>query len=137
MTFWMLIKSIFLVCLCIHPIALGLLGLADFLTNARIDGLFAVAATPMTLAFFGPPALACCLLVIVPTYYLLSRYGRRDMVPFAVLAIGAGIVLYLSLTDRASSEAISGYDQAAQGFSAVSLIAWAVYAFLRLGPRTR
>ena len=135
MTFWALVRSILVVSICIHPIGLGLLGLADFLMNGRSDGLFAVAATPMTLAFFGLPALASCLFVILPTYYVLSRYGRREMVPFAVFVLGAGTLLYLSVARPAPSGALPGYDQALQGFTAATLVAWALYAFFRLGLR--
>ena len=85
----------------------------------------------MSLAFFGLPSLIWSYLVIVPTYYAFSRYGRRDLVPFAVLAIGAGILVYLFVADPAPSGAIPGYDQSSQAFIGATLIVWACYAFRR------
>lgn len=133
MTFWTLLRSIFVVCLCAHPILLGLLGLADALMRGQTDGLFAVFAMPMTLAFFGPPALLGCLLVIVPTYYAFSRYARRPMVPFAVFSVGTGVLLYLFV----AAPVPSGYEEAAQGFTAASLMLWALYAFFRMDLQQR
>ncbi|MFN2377051.1 MAG: hypothetical protein ABR538_10970 [Candidatus Binatia bacterium] len=135
MSFWGLIRSILLVALCVHPVVLGVAGLALFLTEDGVDGLFAVAATPMTLAFFGLPVLTGSLFVIVPTYYALSRYGRREKVPVAVFAIGAGSLAYLIAADPAPTGAMPGYDQEAHGFVAASLITWALYAYFRLDLR--
>ena len=135
MTFWTLIKSIFLVCLCAHPIVLGVVGLAQSLSTGKSEGLFAVLATPMTLAFFGLPALFSCLFVIVSTYYALSLCGRREIVPYVVFAVGAGVLLYQFIAEPALTGAMAGYDQTAQVFTAASLVIWAFYAFLRTDLR--
>jgi len=135
MTFWTLIRSILLACFLCHPVGLTVMGLAHALKNHKIDGLFAVLATPMTLAFFFLPALWSCLLLIVPTFYGLSRFGRRDAVPPVVLAVGLAILLYHFLANPALTGAIPGYDQTAQVFTGISLVAWAVYAYFRLGLR--
>ncbi|HXC51743.1 MAG TPA: hypothetical protein VN634_12705 [Candidatus Limnocylindrales bacterium] len=103
--------------------------------KGKTDGLFAVLATPMTLAFFGLPALSGSLLVIVPTYYALSWLGHREMVPFAVFAVGAGILIYLFVAEPAPSGAMPGVDQSAQAFAAASLIVWSAYAFFRMDLR--
>lgn len=132
MRFFALIRSIVLVGLLAQPLALFLLGLADFLRSGRVDGLFAVAATPMTLAFFGVPVLLASLVVIVPTYALLSYCGLRGWVPAAVFAIGAAVLAYLLLAQPAPTGALPGYDQAAQLFAGCTLVAWALYAFFRL-----
>lgn len=135
MTFWALLRSILLVALLAHPVILGTLGLASFLMDGKVEGLFAVAATPMTLAFFGLPALTASVLVIIPTYYALSRYGRRGAVPFAVFAMGAGTLLHLFVTDPAPTGALPGYDHAARALAAATLIVWAAYAHFRLDLR--
>ena len=131
MTLWTLIRSIFLVSLCTHPIVLAVAGLVHFLANGEIGGLFAVLAAPMTLAFFGLPVLIWSLLVIVPTYYALARLGRRKWVSFAVFAAGAGVFVYLFIADPAPSGALPGYEQSAEALIAVSLILWACYAHFR------
>ena len=59
------------------------------------------------------------------------------MVSFAVFAFGAGLLVYLFVADPAPTGAISSYDQAAQAFTAASLIAWALYAYFRLDLRRR
>jgi hypothetical protein len=135
MTFWALIRSIVFMCLCAHPITLGVLGVGYAVTRGNIDGLFAVLATPMTLAFFGPLALSGSLFVIVPTYYAFSFFGHRKMVPFAVFAVGASILLYLFIADPPPTGGMPGYDQGAQAFAGASLILWALYALFRMDLR--
>jgi hypothetical protein len=132
MTFWTLFRSILLVSLCAHPIVLAVAGLVHFFVNREVGGLFAVLAAPMTLAFFGVPVLAWSLLVIVPTYYALSRLGHRNWVAFAVFAVGASIFVYLFLADPAPSGALPGYEQSAQAMIGVSLVLWACYAHFRM-----
>ncbi len=135
MTFWALIRSVLVASLCAHPITLGVLGLVDAVTKGKMDGLFAVLATPMTLAFFGLPALSGSLLVIVPVYYAFSWFRHRELVPFAVFAVGAGILVYLFVADPAPTGAMPGVDQSAQAFAGASLIVWAAYAFFRVDLR--
>ena len=135
MTFLKLLLSILLVSICSHPILLFLAGLFMTIRDGKLEGLFAPLAAPMTLAFFGIPTLTGGLFVIIPTFYLFSRFGRRDLVPFAVFAIGAAVLLYLAIAQPAPTGAIPGYDQTAQGFAAASLLVWAVYAYSRLDLR--
>ena len=111
------------------------MGLLMFLKDGKVAGLFAVAATPMTLAFFGIPTLAGGFFVIVPTYYALSFFGLRRLVPFVVFAVGAAIALYLIIVQPAPTGAMPGYDQTAQGFAAAALILWAFYAYFRTNIR--
>lgn len=111
------------------------MGLAFLLTKGEVAGLFAVLATPMTLAFFGVPGLVNSLILIPATYYALSSIGHRRMVPYVVFAVGAAILLYLFIAKPAPSGAIPGYDQTAQGFTAATFILWALYAHFRLGLR--
>lgn len=135
MTFWVLLKSVLLACLGVHPIVLSLMGFAVFVRDGKIEGLFAVAATPMTLAFFGIPTFSTGLFVIIPTYYAFSWFGRRAVAPFALFALGAGTLLHLFVTDPAPTGAMPGYDQTAQAFSAATLIVWSLYAHFRMELR--
>lgn len=64
----------------------------------------------MTLVFFGPPALLWCLLLIVPTYYLLSRYGRQRSVPAVAGAAGIALLLYPASRGNVPAGASSGYE---------------------------
>jgi hypothetical protein len=135
MMFLRLLTSIFIACVLSQAAALVVAGLATSAIHGRIDGLFALLALPMTLAFFGLPALLWSLFVIIPTYYALSWYGRSELVPFVVFALGAAIVAYHVIAQPAPTGAIPGYDQTAMVFVAIAFIGWALYAYFRLGLR--
>jgi hypothetical protein len=124
--------SILVACVLSQAVGLVIAGLASAVMEGKIDGLFALAALPMTLVFFGLPALIWSLIVIIPTYYALSWYGRVGLAPFAVFAVGAAILLWLFVTDPPPTGAMPGYDQAAQLFVAIAFIGWALYAYFRV-----
>lgn len=132
MMFLSLLRSILLVCLLVHPIGLTVMGLLLTLRTGKTDGLFAVLATPMTLAFFGPPALIWCLVLILPTYYVLSWFGRRNLTPLVIGAVGVALFLHLALRDPVPTGAIPGYDQSAEGVTAACFVGWAMYAYFRM-----
>jgi hypothetical protein len=127
-----LITSILIACVLSQAVGLVVAGLASTVMEGKIDGLFALAALPMTLVFFGLPALIWSLIVIIPTFYAFSWYERVALTPFAVFAVGAAILLWLFVTDPPPTGAMPGYDQAAQLFVAIALVGWALYARFHL-----
>lgn len=131
MIFVRLLLSILLACVLSQAVVLVVAGLATSAIHGRIDGFFALFALPMTLAFFGLPALLWSLFVIVPTYGVLWWFGRARLAPFVVFALGAAILVYHAIVQPAPTGAIPGYDQTAQVFVAFAFIGWAVFAYFR------
>jgi hypothetical protein len=129
MTPWKLAISILQAGVVSQLLALAIGGLVQTLRSGDVGGLFAVLALPMTLAFFGLPVLIWSVLVIPPTYYAFSWFGRRELAPAVVFAIGAAIFAYLAIARPAPSGAIPGYDQTALAFIAATYVTWALYAF--------
>jgi hypothetical protein len=132
-----LIGSILVSTVASQAIGLTLAGLVFAATGGGIGALFAILALPMTLAFFGLPALIWSFLVVVPAYAAGAWFGRRDLAPFAVFAVGAVMLAYLGVMDPEPTGAIPGYDQTAMGFIAASLMTWGLYAYFWLGLRRR
>jgi hypothetical protein len=129
--FLRLLLSILVACVLSQAVVLVVAGLATSALHGRIDGLFAILALPMTLAFFGIPALLWSLFVIFPTYAVFWWYGRAELASFVVFALGAAILAYHAIARPAPTGAMPGYDQTAQVFVAFAFIGWAVLAYFR------
>ncbi len=83
-------------------------------------------AMPLTVVWFGVPALLACFLWIMPLASLMRRVGQQASAPL-VLAV-AGVALSMAFIRGWEGEE---YGMAVAIAFAASLVAWACYAIVR------
>lgn len=83
-------------------------------------------AMPLTVVWFGVPALLACFLWIMPLASLMRRVGQQTSAPL-VLSV-AGVALSMAFIHARQGEE---YGMAVAIAFAASVVAWACYAVVR------
>ena len=99
----------------------------------KFIGPLAVLALPMTLVFFGVPAVIWTLPIIAATFYGLMAVGYRRFAPMILAVCGLAWIAYRINTPAPMAGGIPNYNQTLHFNAAAALVVWSVYGQWRLG----
>ena len=123
-----LIVSVILSVVVVQAAALIIGGLLNH-SGAVADRFAAILALPMTLVFFGVPALVIAAALIVSGVYALEAAGLTTYAPAVMALLGVGWIGAMAVIKPRQHDPMAGYRQVLRLNAAAALIIWAIYAF--------